>query len=319
MSEKLLNLLTSVLGDYTLFKNGTEAYFKSPFNDSLKRKLAVHIDKSSERYGQWHCWQEGFGGHNLIQLFNCKQVKVSKAHYDELKKILNITDISTFGNYKGKKGKQQRSIELPEEFNSFTDVKNTIGYTRAFNYVKKRISQSDIIRYNIGYCLRGEYKNRIIIPSYYEDNQLNYFLARSFEGCSKLPYKNPDVDEDVVVFENQINWEYPITICEGAFDAVAIRRNATPILGKYIPDVLKKKIFEKDVTHINIAMDADAMKTTMEFAQDFINEGIVVNIVDIPKNQDPSSLGFKKMNELTNKSQSMGLRELMMRKLYGHN
>ena len=73
-------------------------------------------------------------------------------------------------------------------------------------YIKNRgITNKDIIKYNIGYCEDGEYRNRIIIPSYDSNGNLNYFVGRDFYD-SKLKYKNPKVSKDIIGFDLFINW-----------------------------------------------------------------------------------------------------------------
>ena len=57
-----------------------------------------------------------------------------------------------------------------------------------------------------------------------------------------------------------INWSQPIILCEGAFDAIAIKRNAIPLFGKIIQPVLQRKIIEKRVRDIYICLDADALR-----------------------------------------------------------
>ena len=110
------------------------------------------------------------------------------------------------------------------------------------NYLNKRgISDLDILRYNIGFCDKGEYAGRIVVPSYDEDNNLNFFVARTYED-DWMKYKNPEASKDIVAFENQVNWNKPIILVEGVFDAMAVRRNAVPILGKSLPKALLKKI-----------------------------------------------------------------------------
>ena len=69
----------------------------------------------------------------------------------------------------------------------------------------------DFIKYSIGYCTSGEYGGRVIIPSYSESNQLNYFIARSYDG-NFYKYRNPEVSKDVIFFENLINWNAPIIL-----------------------------------------------------------------------------------------------------------
>ena len=74
-------------------------------------------------------------------------------------------------------------------------------------YIKRRkIYMDEVLKYNIGYCEDGLYGGRVIIPSYSEDGELNYFIARSFYEDSKMKYKNQPVSRDVIVFDNQIDW-----------------------------------------------------------------------------------------------------------------
>ena len=74
----------------------------------------------------------------------------------------------------------------------------------------------------------------VIIPSYDENGELNYFISRSFEKDAFIKYRNPDCSRDIIAFELFINWSSPLILCEGAFDALAIKRNAIPLLGKNI-------------------------------------------------------------------------------------
>jgi len=100
----------------------------------------------------------------------------------------------------------------------------------------------------------------IIIPSYDANGTLNYFTARSFEKEPFRKYKNPSVSRDIVPFEMFINWSSPLVLCEGPFDAIAIKRNAIPLLGKNIQSSLMKKIVSSKVEKIYIALDSDAIK-----------------------------------------------------------
>jgi len=51
------------------------------------------------------------------------------------------------------------------------------------------------LKYSIGYCESGKYKNRIILPSYNENGELNYFTARDFYDYSNKKYLNPTFDK----------------------------------------------------------------------------------------------------------------------------
>ncbi len=69
-----------------------------------------------------------------------------------------------------------------------------------------------------------------------------------------MKYKNPKVSKDIIGFDLFINWDLPIVLCEGVFDAIAIKRNAIPLFGKTIPKSLHKKIIEKKVRDIYICL-----------------------------------------------------------------
>lgn len=56
-----------------------------------------------------------------------------------------------------------------------------------------------------------------------------------------MKYKNPPAPKDTVIFDLYINWNMPVILCEGVFDAIAIKRNAIPLLGKTVQDALLQK------------------------------------------------------------------------------
>ena len=93
----------------------------------------------------------------------------------------------------------------------------------------------------------------VIIPSYDEKGELNYFSTRAFLMDAFQKFKNPPISRDIIPFDLYINWDLPIILCEGMFDAIAIRRNAIPLLGKNIQTKLMRKIIEKNVKEIYIA------------------------------------------------------------------
>ena len=173
----------------------------------------------------------------------------------------------------------------------------------------------DIIRYGIGYCEEGLYGNRYIVPSYSSDGELNYFVGRDiYEGGMK--YKNPPVSKDVIGLDLFINWSEPIVLCEGVFDAIAIRRNAIPLFGKTIPKSLMKKIYEKQVKQIYILLDSDAIMDSIKMTDSLMKNGIDVYYVNLSE-EDPSDMGFKKVINLIKKTKQTSFSDLMRMKLNG--
>ena len=208
------------------------------------------------------------------------------------------------------------AISLPNEFIRLdTYNPNSIVARHALAYLKKRnITSRDIQKYNIGYCKNGKYANMIIIPTYDKDGRLNYFTARSFEKNSYIKYKNPPVSRNIIPNEHLINWRLPIILCEGLFDAIAIKRNAIPLLGKNIQLELMKKIISSYVNKIYIALDKDAIKQALHFCENLMMEGKEVYFVDL-QDKDPSEMGFENFTKLIQKTVPITYSSLLERKL----
>jgi DNA primase len=160
------------------------------------------------------------------------------------------------------------------------------------DYLKKRNINDKIIRkYNIGFVYDGIYSNRILIPSYDEYRKLNYFIARSFLSKTKIKYKNPDVQKELIIFnESLIDWTKKIYLVEGVFDSIFLD-NAIPMLGKYISDVLFNKIYELGC-EVTIILDGDAWQDA-ENLYHKMNCGKLlgkINIVKLPLDKDIADL-----------------------------
>ena len=131
-----------------------------------------------------------------------------------------------------------------------------------------------------------------------------------------MKYKNPPVSKNVIGFDLFINWDEPIVLCEGVFDAIAIKRNAIPLFGKTVPKILMKKIYEKQVRTIYILLDRDALKDSIKMIDDFMKNGINVYFVDLEEG-DPSDYGFEKTINLIKKTNQTSFSDLMRMRLNG--
>jgi len=306
MSNKIVYLLDRVIGSKgQKLKKQNEYMYWSPFVSHHKPKLQVNIVT-----GKWHCWVSNAGGHNLFQLF-----KKLNATNDQFTELRGMVDETSYG-YESKEVKKEGKVELPKEFLSLVYKHPSPVYKNAMMYLQRRgITYEDIIKYNIGYCDQGLYTNRVIIPSYDEDGQLNFFVGRDiFE--SKMKYRNSPTPKDVVGFELFINWDEPIVLCEGPFDAIAVKRNAIPLFGKTILSNLRRKIIEKKVKQIYISLDRDAFQDSLKMVEEFMKNDIDVYFVNLPE-KDPSDLGFEKVIPLLKETEKMKFSDLMRYKLNG--
>lgn len=305
-NELLVNLVNSILGQGKDTARGNRAYH-CPKCHHHKSKLEVNFDEYSPHYQSYACWACGFKGKSLYSLF--KQLKVESNKFAELKSLVKTSRSI-------KETQVISTVSLPDEYISLSTGNLTdISAKHALAYLKKRnISKDDILKYNIGYCKSGLYNNMIIIPTYDLNGILNYFTARSFEKEPYVKYRNPSVSRDIIPNEHLINWNIPIIICEGLFDAIAIKRNAIPLLGKNIQSSLMKKIVTSVVDKIYIALDKDAMKQALKFCEMLLAEGKEVYLVEL-EDKDPSEIGFKNFTKLIHNTFPLTYSDLLERKL----
>tara|TARA_R100001244_G_scaffold126063_1_gene96351 strand:+ start:1970 stop:2899 length:930 start_codon:yes stop_codon:yes gene_type:complete len=306
VNQLLVTLVNSVLGSGKATARNNYAY-SCPFCHHHKPKLEVNLTENKEGANPWHCWTCDKKGKTIYNLFKLVGVDVSKL--DEAKSLIKSSKSSKFT-------KVYNTVQLPPEFIGLDDVDiSDIMARHALVYLKKRhVSKYDIIKYNIGYCKEGLYQNMIIIPTYDKDGVLNYFTARSFEKEPYIKYRNPSASRDIIPNEHFINWKLPIIICEGLFDAIAIKRNAIPLLGKSIQSNLMKKIVTSYIKKIYIALDKDAIKQALYFCENLMMEGKEVYLVDM-QDKDPSEMGFKNFTKLIQKTVPMTYSSLLGRKL----
>lgn len=300
VNHLLVNIVNSVLGAGKSTARGNQAYH-CPFCHHSKPKLEVNFTDGQKN--PWHCWVCNKKGTNLITLL--KQAKAPEDKITEIKKHVSYKDYRD-------NTKKVEAINLPKEFKPLLELtKSDIKGRQALAYLKKRgVSKADIMRYNIGYCDGGVYDYMIIIPSYSHEGSLNYFVARNYNPHSPVKYKNPPMSKDVVPFELFINWSSPLILVEGMFDALAVKRNAIPLLGKHIQKELMKKIVTSEVKKIYIALDQDAQKDALKFCEQLLNEGKEVYLVNMQE-KDPSEMGFKEVTKLIQETTPISGYDLM--------
>lgn len=303
-SNILLGFIENVLGKS--HKRARENYaFNCPKCNHHKPKLEVNLHTDENGQNPFECWVCGFKGRTIKSLLKQLQVPAEQA-YEILKYVRKGDEV----------GYAPTSVvELPKEFQSLYNASTTsIIANKVKRYLYKRgFTDRDFLKYNIGYCTSGQYTGRIIVPSYGENNQLNFFVARTFEDAYHK-YRNPECSKDIIGFENLINWSQPIILVEGVFDAIAVKRNAVPILGKSISKALIKKIVSSTVEDIYIALDRDALKKALQYVEQFLNMGKKVYLVDM-QDKDPSEMGFVNFTHHVQQAEEMDLGKLLRYKL----
>jgi len=275
-------ILYETLGHYA--DKGSELLFACPSCDHHKRKFSVNLDKNA--YKCWVCDYHGRSIRRLVRRFG------SYIQLQKWDRISHRTDLERFDELfmEGVSGEGKTTVQLPEEFISLCSDKIPATGTYAYRYLNSRgITKADILKWKIGYCFSGEYRNRIIIPSFDDDGDCSYFIARSYTGDS-YKYKNPRSSKDIVFNELFINWNEDLTIVEGVFDAL-VAGNAVPILGSTLrsgSDLLRKIVYND--TPIYIAMDPDAAKKERRIIKMLLEYDIELYKIDVSGYEDIGSM-----------------------------
>ena len=275
-------ILYETLGHYS--NKGSELLFTCPACGHHKRKFSVNLDKNA-----FKCWVCDYRGRNIRRLIRRYGSYLQLQKWDG---ISNWTNLERFDDLFMepilREGKTR--VQLPEEFVSLCTENIPATGLYALRYLQSRgITKADILKWKIGYCFSGEYRNRIIIPSFDDDGDCSYFIARSYTGDS-YKYKNPRASKDIVFNELYIDWNSDLVLVEGVFDAL-VAGNAVPILGSTLRkgSELLRKIVRND-TPIYVALDPDAAEKERRIIKMLLEYDIELYKIDVTGYEDVGSM-----------------------------
>lgn len=311
VNKQVVDIIEKAVGDDAKRQGHQGDYgFQCPFCNHHKKKLWVNFDPDSDKYQNYQCWVCGESGKSLFTLL--KKTDAPKPLFKRLSKYVDGP------SYDGSKDEEDFTISLPQNFRPLWKEQDDIVSRHALNRLKERdISYGDIVKHQIGYCRSGDYKKRLIIPSYDADGQLNYFVGRAIWSSQFPKYKNPSAPRNSIIpFESTINWREPVTVVEGPFDAISVRRNAVPLLGNNLPESLAIRLIEAPTDEINVALDADMEEVALEIAERFLSEDFTVRLIDIPEGSDPDDEGFEKMQSRIRDADPLTFEDMLSRKLW---
>ena len=283
-----LRILEEILGNN--YRSNDEHLFFCPFCKHHKRKMSINISKNT--YKCWICDSRGKSIYTLVRKFGNHFQKQKWQSFEE-----NV-DISDFDNiFEEKEEETTQRISLPKEFMSLANKNLSLTANAPLNYLRKRgVTSADILKWKIGYCEDGEYRNRIIIPSFNRDGNCNYFVARTW-AKDWLTYKNPPASKNVVFNELMINWDEPIVLVEGIFDAI-IADNSIPLLGSTLS--AHSRLFKAILTHskrVYVALDQDAEKKALNIISALISHGIEIYKIDTSGYEDVGGMTKEEFKE----------------------
>ena len=302
-SEKL-SIIKQSLG--SCYESNEELLFYCPKCSHHKRKLSVNIEKNV-----FKCWICDFKGNTLLPLVRDRELR------SQWKSLTQQVDLTRFDDLFSENVEtvSHRDLDLPSHFSTLTTPNLSKIGQKAKNYLLSRgITNEQILMYKMGFCFHGPYANRIIIPSYDNQGNLNYYIARSFtEGTYK--YKNPNCSKDIIFNDIFVDWSMPVVLVEGFFDSLKYE-NSIPILGSTLNP--KSKLFNKIVSEcksVYVCLDQDAKEKELKIIKNLLDFGVKVYKIEIYEYCDLGEVPNSLLEEYKNRASIMTREDYLLQKL----
>ena len=240
--------------------------------------------------GVFKCWVCDTRGKNIYRIVR------KFGNYNQRQKWLQLEgrlDLSEFDKiFQGLQEEElDQVVDLPEEMISLCNKRLPISSKKPLAYLRSRgITKEQILMWKIGYCPSGKYGGRVIIPSFNINGDPNYFIARSYVGHQRK-YLNPQASRDIIFNELMIDWDEPVVLVEGAFDAIVAGTQAIPILGSTLRP--NSKLFQAlalNDTPVYMGLDDDAEKKAGQMIRNMLQYDMEVYKIDTSSVEDIGSM-----------------------------
>ena len=258
--EEKKQIIIDILGDYE--SRSGEILFYCPRCSHKNKKLSFSFKK--DKFQCWVCEYSGKSIKNFVKRYGTYEQLKAYSAYDA-----SVTLDTVYQTIFGQKDKINHiaTCNLPDEYEFIYLAKGKFAKD-ALDYLlnERGISEQDIYKWKIGICRTGDYYNRIIIPSFNSAGNCNFFVARGIYSDVKYTYLYSKVEKSQIIFnEINIDWNKPIFLTEGCFDAIVIGKNVIPLIGKTIPldDEFYSKLIEKLIMYqpkIYLCFDTDIVR-----------------------------------------------------------
>ena len=276
-------IVTDILGSYR--RAGDEHLYSCPFCKHHKKKMSVNFSINS--FKCWVCDARGKNIYRLVRKFGSYQ---QRQKYLELQGRLDLTEFEDIFREINEEETIQK-IDLPLEFISLCNRHLPLHSKAPMEYLKSRgLNKNEVLKWKIGYCKEGRYAGRIVIPSINNDGDCNYFIARSYVGHGRR-YLNPPCGRDIIFNSLMVDWDEPVVLVEGVFDAIVIGDNAIPILGSTLRE--DSRLFQALAIHdtpIFVALDPDAEKKAQWIIRSCLKYDLEVKKINLEDYEDIGSM-----------------------------
>lgn len=318
-----IHFIESLTSNSRLTQDSLNISIWCPFckhDNKNKLKLAIHLEKN-----YWHCWlcdKKGSDVSYIVSRINKEKVneakKIFKSKNQNKKFDLNI-------NLFEDSYEEENVIEKVDIPNGFKLLANNFNSRHpdirdVFKYALKRgVNKHKIWFLRLGFSLDPDFSRCLIIPSFDENGDINFYTSRKIDVDSSNPikYKNASVSKKDIIFnEMNIDWNRPITLVEGPLDLIKTNDNSTCLFGSSLTYDMKlfKKIVENK-TEVNLALDKDVYFKTLKIAKNLKEYDIKVNILDTRIAEDVGDMTYSQFKECLENAKEYKEDDLLLRKI----
>jgi len=284
--RELMNFLISI--GIEPIERGEELFAVCPYHQEEKPSFSISI--KSHNFGTFFC----FGCHTAGNI----KTLISDFCDDKIALITLRKKISKKEQVKAKKFIIKG---LPIEYKKINLVNFGSNYSqyKYFEYLLGRnIRMEQIIEHEIGFCEKGFYRGRIIIPIKIKGKVFS-FAARSIRGFEKrYLYPKDSKVKDLVFPFDSIDFDLPyLILVEGIFDMLALERiglkNVLCLFNNYVSKKQSRLI--RRFNDIYYCPDPD--EGGLLFLKQARKFSLFSNIHYIRLTSDPGGLSDKKLKE----------------------
>ncbi len=294
---KRLEFIRKIVPYSSLSKDNVNLNIWCPFcrhKSKTKLKLSIHLDKCF-----YHCWLCDKSSNNvsyLISKLDRSKFEASKAIFKNHSKKFNL-----FGE---EEEVNKVEVLIPEDFNFLVENFSSIDPDArdVFKYaIKRGFSKHKLYMLRPGFSLSRDFRRYLVLPSYDNNGDLNYYTARKIDvnSSDSYKYKNASVSKKDIIFnEINIDWTKPLTLVEGPLDLIKTNDNATCLLGSSLTEdsALFYQIV-KNKTSIKLALDRDAYSKALEIADLLTSYDVTVDIVNTKFFEDVGEMSREEFKE----------------------
>jgi hypothetical protein len=274
-----ITFLNKVFGTCVIGSDGLNAAVCCPnpkcgsYGSPTKKKLVIKIDSD-----QFHCWVCDLRGrtlHAILRRYSPSYLHEYERKFAGKKKLLIID------------APEEELVICPPGFKLLAtstsikdpDVQDTIRYARSRN-----LTNRDFWYFKLGTCTSGKFRRRLIMPSFDDNGDLNYYVARAIDDAkSYMKYLNAKVSKKNVIFnEINIDWSKELTLVEGPMDLTKCDSNATCLLGSHFSeDYATFRAIIKNRTPVLLALDSDMSDKVQKYCKLLSSYGIDVRVLKL--------------------------------------